>query len=141
MSELAFVDASARIAITNRKDRNRGEAAKIFQRLLGTPTALVTTNWTAYEALTVVKSRLGFSQAERLWQRITSRTVVELVEVDQQIESDALRLFWRYQDKTWGVVDCSSLVVMDAVGCRHVFAYDTHFIEASRQFGLTVIKE
>jgi predicted nucleic acid-binding protein len=141
MSELVFVDASAWIAITNRKDRNRGEAAKIFQRLLGTPTALVTTNWTAYEALTVVKSRLGFSQAERLWQRITSRTVVELVEVDQQIESDALRLFWRYQDKTWGVVDCSGLVVMDAVGCRHVFAYAAHFIEASRQFGFTVIKE
>ena len=102
MREPVFVDASAWIAITNRKDRNRGEAVRIFQRLLGTPTALVTTNWTAYEALTIVKSRLGFSQAERLWQRITSRTVVELVEVDQEIESDALRLFWRYQDKKMG---------------------------------------
>jgi predicted nucleic acid-binding protein len=139
MSELVFVDASAWIAITNRKDRNRGEAVRIFQRLLGTSTVLVTT--TAYEALTIVKSRLGFSQAERLWQRITSRTVVELVEIDQEIESDALQLFWRYQDKKWGVVDCSSLVVMDAIGCRNVFAYDTHFIEASRQFGFTVIKE
>jgi predicted nucleic acid-binding protein len=135
-----FVDASAWIAITNRKDRNHSEAVQIFQRLLGTSTALVTTNWTAYEALTIVKSRLGFSQAERLWQRLTSRTVVELVDVDPQIETDTLRLFWRYQDKTWGVVDCSSLVVMDAVGCRRVFAYDTHFIEASRQFGFTLVK-
>jgi predicted nucleic acid-binding protein len=140
MSEPVFVDASAWVAITNRKDRNRGEAVKIFRRLLSTPTALVTTNWTAYEALTIVKSRLGFSQAERLWQRITSRAVVELVAVDEEIERDALELFWRYQDKSWGVVDCSSLVVMEAVGSRSAFAYDKHFVEASRQFGFTVVQ-
>jgi predicted nucleic acid-binding protein len=54
MNEPVFVDASAWVAVTNRKDRNRGEAVKIFQRLLRTSTALVTTNWTAYEALTIV---------------------------------------------------------------------------------------
>jgi hypothetical protein len=52
-----------------------------------------------YEALTIVKAP-GFSQAERLWQRIASRAVVELVAVDEEIETDALKLFWRYQDKT-----------------------------------------
>jgi predicted nucleic acid-binding protein len=82
----------------------------------------VTTNWTAYEALTIAKSRLGFSQAEQLWDRIKSRAVIELVAVDEPIEREALKLFWRYQDKTGGMVDCSSLVVMYAVGCHHVFA-------------------
>ena len=86
MSEPVFVDASAWVAITNRRDRNHGEATKIFQRLLRSSTALVTTNWTAYEALTIVKSRLGYSQAERLWRRMTSRAIVELVAVDEQIE-------------------------------------------------------
>lgn len=141
MNEPVFVDASAWVAITNRKDRNGREAVKIFRRLLSTRVALLTTNWTAYEALTLVKSRLGFSQAERLWARIRTRAVVELVAVDEQVERDALELFWRYQDKTWGVVDCSSLVLMEAIGCRHVFAYDTHFVEASRQFGFTVLKQ
>jgi uncharacterized protein len=140
MSEPVFVDASAWIAIVNRKDRNRREAVRIFQRLLRSSTGLVTSNWTAYEALTIVKSRLGFSQAERFWERMKSRAVVELVAVDEHIEREALELFWRYRDKTWGVVDCTSLVVMDAVGCRHVFAFDTHFTEASRQFGFTVVK-
>jgi len=65
---------------------------------------------------------------------------VELVAVDEQIERDALELFWRYQDKTWGVVDCSSLVVMEAVGSRSAFAYDKHFVDANRQFGFTVVK-
>ena len=140
MKDPVFIDASAWIAIINRKDRNHREAVKIFQRLLRTSTPLVTTNWTAYEALTIVKSRLGISQAEQLWDRIKSRALVELVAVDEPIEREAVKLFWRYQDKTWGVVDCSGLVVMDAVGCRHVFAYDTHFTEATRQFGFTLVK-
>jgi predicted nucleic acid-binding protein len=139
MSQPVFVDASAWVAITNRKDRNHKEAVQIFRRLLASSTLLITTTWTTYEALSIVKSRLGFSQAERLWDRIKSRSVVDLIRIDEQTEGDALELFWRYRDKKWGVVDCASLVVMEAVGCRQAFAYDGHFIEASRQFGFAVV--
>ena len=140
MSPPVFLDASAWVAVTNRKDQNHNESVQIYRRLLGSSTRLITTTWTAYEALTIVKSRLGFSQAERLWDRIKSRAVVDLVRIDQRIEKSALELFWRYEDKTWGVVDCSSLIVMKAIGCRQAFAYDTHFIEASRQFGFAIVK-
>lgn len=140
MSQPVFVDASAWVAVTNRKDRNHQEAIRIFRQLLESSTLLITTTWTTYEALTIVKSHLGYSQAERLWDRIKSRLVVDLIWVDEQIERDALELFWRYEDKKWGVVDCSSLIVMKAVGCRQAFAYDGHFIEASRQFGFAVVK-
>ena len=139
MIDPVFVDASAWIAIINRKDNKHKTAVRIYQRLLYSQALLFTTNWTAYEALTLVKSRLGFAQAGRLWERITSRSVVELVAVDEPIERDALKLFWRYEDKTWGVVDCTSLVVMDIVGCRQAFAFDVHFTEASRQFGFAVL--
>ena len=101
MSQPVFVDASAWVAIANRKDRNHKEAVQIFRRLLSSSTRLIATTWTAYEALTIVKSRLGFSQAERLWARIKSRSVVDLIRIDDQIDSDALELFWRHKDKTW----------------------------------------
>lgn len=140
MIQPVFLDASAWVAITNRKDRNHNASIQIYRRLLAASTLLVTTTWTAYEALTIVKSRLGFSQAERLWERIKSRAVVDLVWIDERIEKRALELFWRYEDKTWGVVDCSSLIVMESVGCRQVFAYDAHFVEASRQFGFAIVK-
>lgn len=65
---------------------------------------------------------------------------MDLIWVDEKIEREALELFWCYKDKKWGVVDCSSLVVMKAVGCRQAFAYDGHFVEASRQFGFAVVK-
>lgn len=50
-----------------------------------------------------------------------------------------MEIFWRYRDKTWGVVDCSSLVVMRALEFQRAFAFDAHFVEASRQFGFTVL--
>lgn len=139
MSQPVFLDASAWVAIPNRKDHNHGDSVRIYRRLLGSSTRLVTTTWTAYEALTIVKSRLGFVPAEQLWDRIKSRAVVDLVWIDEKLERAALELFWRYQDKKWGVVDCSSFVVMKAVGCRRAFAYDSHFIEASRQVGFAIV--
>ena len=48
---LVFIDASAWVAIANRKDRNHRLAVLIFRRLLGSSTRLVATNWTLYEAL------------------------------------------------------------------------------------------
>jgi len=139
MSTPVFIDAFAWVAITNRKDRIHGVAVQSFRRLLGSPTRLIATDWTVYEALTIVKSRLGVNQAERLWDRLRARSVVDVIRVDGHVERDALELFWRYRDKTWGVVDCSSLIAMKLVGCRRAFAYDRHFVEASRQFGLVLV--
>ncbi len=140
MSQPVFLDASAWVAITNRKDQHHNESVQIYRRLLGSSTLLVTTNWTAYEALTIVKSRLGFLPAERLWNRLKSRAVVDLIWVDEKIEREALELFWRYKDMKWGVVDCGSFVVMKSIGCRQAFAYDSHFIEAGRQIGFAVVE-
>jgi predicted nucleic acid-binding protein len=86
MSQPILVDASAWVAIANRKDRNHREAVQIFRRLLGSSSRLVSTTWTACEAVTIVKSRLGFRQAERLWDRIESKAVVDLIWIDRQIE-------------------------------------------------------
>ena len=141
MSEPVFVDASAWVALTNTKDRYYTDATSIYRRLLQSATPLITSTWTAYEALTIVKVKLGYSQAERLWRRIQRPSVVELVTVDERIEAEALDLFWRYKDKDWGVVDCASIVVMDGTGCRQAFAFDRHFMEASQQYGFLLVRE
>ncbi len=141
MSETVFVDASAWVAITNGKDRFHEDALRVFHRLLQSKTPLITSTWTAYEALTIVKTRLGYGQAERLWERMLRPSVVELAAVDERIEAEALELFWQYKDKDWGVVDCASLVVMDEGGCNQAFAFDRHFVQASQQYGFSLVKE
>jgi len=141
MSEPVFVDASAWVAITNRTDRVHDEALRIYHRLLRSQTPLITSTWTAYGALTIVKTKLGYSQAERLWQRMLQPSVVTLIKVDERIETEALDLFWSYRDKDWGVVDCASLRIMEETGCQQAFVFDRHFTEASKQYGLSLARK
>lgn len=139
MSEPVFVDASAWVAITNRRDRFHQEALAIYRSLLRSSTPFITSTWTAYEALSIVKTKLGYHPAEILWQRILERSIVTLIRVDEAIEAGAVEIFWRHRDKDWGVVDCSSLRIMEATDCHRAFVFDRHFTEASRQFGFTVV--
>jgi uncharacterized protein len=140
MSEPVFVDASAWVAITNKRDRFHDEALRVYHRLLRSQTSLITSTWTGYEALTIVKTKLGHKQAERLWRRMLRPSVVTLIKVDERIEAGALELFWSYQDKDWGVVDCASLRIMEETGCLQAFAFDRHFTEASKQYGFSLAR-
>ena len=124
----------------HKTDRFHDEALRVYHRLLRSQTPLITSTWTGYEALTIVKTKLGYNQAEKLWERMLRPSVVTLIKVDERIEAEGLQLFWSYQDKDWGVVDCASLRVMEETGCRKAFAYDRHFIEASTQFGFSLAR-
>jgi hypothetical protein len=141
MSEPVFVDASAWVAITNRTDRVHDEALRVYHRLLRSQTPLITSTWTAYEALTIVKTKLGYNPAEKLWQRMLRPSVVTFIKVDERIEAGALELFWSYRDKDWGVVDCASLRIMEETGCQQAFAFDRHFTEASQQYGFSLARK
>ncbi len=57
MSEPVFVDASAWVAIANRKDRYHDEALRVYRHLLRSGIPLISSTWTAYEALTIVKTK------------------------------------------------------------------------------------
>ena len=134
-----FVDASGWLAAFNRRDHLYSVARPLLEACLDRGIELVTTNWTAYEALSMLKSRGGPDVASLLWEVISIDVAVILAEVTPEVEASALDLFFAYRDKTWGVVDCASIVVMELVGCRQVVAFDRHFVEASRQRGFEVL--
>jgi predicted nucleic acid-binding protein len=134
-----FVDASAWVAFFNRRDAHQTQAREQMTALLRSGIALVTSTWTTYEAITIVRSKLGYGRARRLWQFANNRRIISMIRVDPRIESAALKLFWQHRDKDWGVVDCASLVIMERIGCQTVFAYDRHFVEASRQRGFAAL--
>jgi predicted nucleic acid-binding protein len=124
LSSPIFVDASAWIALLDRRDRHHEQARQIFEACFARRVRLVTTTWTAYEALSL----------------LTDRSSVTLVRVTEDIENRALNLFFAYQDKTWGVVDCANLGVMEDLGCPQSFGFDHHFVEASRQRGFELLR-
>ncbi len=138
MKERVFVDASAWISIVYRKDKYHQEAKAIYQRLLDSDVLLMVTNWVAYEALSFLKSRVGYAPALSLYEVLTDKELVWWEDVTPDIEGKAVEIFWRYEDKTWGIVDCASLIVMEIMGCQYAFGFDHHFVEAAEQYGFVL---
>lgn len=139
MRQAVFVDASAWVAIVNRRDAHHKAAVDFYAELLTARALLFTTNWTAYEALSLLKGRVGPEAAKRLWQILGDVRLVRLVRVGKALETQGLKMFFEYGDKTWGVVDCTSLALMNLLECRRAFAFDSHFREAGRQQGVEVL--
>jgi hypothetical protein len=134
-----FVDASAWLAASNRRDRHHAEARAWLDACIAQRVELVTTTWTAYEALSILKSRDGWIAVARLWSLLTESNGVTLVYVTKEIEERAVDLFLRFRDKTWGVVDCANMIVMEDLGCHQALGFDHHFVEASRQRGFELL--
>ncbi len=133
-----FLDASAWVALGNKKDHYHNVAQAIYEKILRERMVRVTSTWTIYEALSILKSRVGYDRARELWEIVTQPRLVSMMPVDIEIEESAVDIFFRYRDKDWGIIDCSSLIVIERTGCKIVVAFDLHFSQAAKQFGLNI---
>jgi len=102
LSSPIFVDASAWIGASDRRDQHHVRARTLLEECFARQIRLVTTTWTAYEALSVLKSRAGSDAASGLWSLLTDRSLVTLIRVTEDFEARAIALFFAYGDKTWG---------------------------------------
>ena len=139
ISSIVFVDASAWIALFHQKDAYHLSAWRVYERLLDEGKGFLTTNWVAYETITVLKNRASYDAAKTLWNILQDPELSQVISINKRLEERAVDLFWRYQDKRWGVVDCSSMLVMEMKNCSLSFGYDHHFVEASKQYGFTLL--
>ena len=136
---LIFVDASAWIALYHKKDAHHREAWKSYEKLLEGGNKFLTSNWVSYEAISVIKTRASYDAAKSLWDILCDAELSRFLPIGKDLEEKSVGLFWQYQDKKWGIVDCSSILLMEMEKCKTAFGYDNHFVEAARQYGFTMI--
>ncbi|RLA89174.1 MAG: hypothetical protein DRG58_05850 [Deltaproteobacteria bacterium] len=134
MSRRVFVDASGWIALMYEKDGHHDTAAKLYERELRQDSQFFISNWTIYEAFSMIKKKAGIHQAEKLRDLVEDINIVAALKVDSKIEAEAVKLFWDYKDKNWGIVDITSLLIMKKCHCQYALAFDQHFREAAEQF-------
>ena len=134
-----FTDASAWIALYHKRDNHHRTAWIVYEQLINEAKKFLTSNWVAYEAITILKNRVDYRTAKTLWDILQDSELSQIIHINSRLEKDAVDLFWRYQDKRWGVVDCSSILLMEREKCSLAFGYDSHFVEASRQYGFTLL--
>ncbi|HEV8579808.1 MAG TPA: PIN domain-containing protein [Thermoanaerobaculia bacterium] len=68
--------------------------------------------------------RLGSREAVR------SSSHARIVTISERLFLEALELYSKRSDKTWGLVDCASFVVMEKEGIDEAFTNDRHFVQA-----------
>jgi predicted nucleic acid-binding protein len=55
---------------------------------------------------------------------------VEIVHVDQELDSLSWQLLSNRLDKSWSLVDCSSFVIMERLNLTEALTNDHHFEQA-----------
>jgi len=65
--KMVIVDASAWIALYHKRDNYHQSAWIVYEQSLNEARKFLTSNWVAYEALTILKSRSSYKAARTLW--------------------------------------------------------------------------
>lgn len=127
MLEPLFVDTGYVIALINENDNHHRRALSLAERCSGYP--LVTTDAVLLEAGNAL-SRIARRQCSQLIHAFQDADEMTLVHMNPVLFKQAVNLFDRYQDKTWGLVDCLSFVVMREMQISTALTFDHHFAQA-----------
>lgn len=129
LKRAVFIDTSALYAIFAPKDNLKQLCNEIFEEIISKYSVnLYTTTFVIYETLSKLK-KFGLDQCKKL-QVLIDNNIINVFPVDETLETKGLILFWNYEDKTWGVVDCISIEFMKEYQINYVFGLDEHFEQA-----------
>jgi hypothetical protein len=127
MREPLFVDTGYIIALINENDNHHRQALRLAERHSGYP--LVTTNAVLLETGNAL-SRIARHECSQLIHAFQEADEMTLIHMNPVLFKQAVNLFARYQDKTWGLVDCLSFVVMREMQITTALTFDHHFEQA-----------
>jgi predicted nucleic acid-binding protein len=132
-----LLDTSGWIALLNASDGLHPEAVKVWQDPRVSGDIVVVTDWIVAETgngLSRSPARSRFAQTVR---QLIASPHAEVVFVDEVVLSLALQPYEARADKSWGLVDCASMVVMRQEGITDAFSCDRHFTQAGFRCLLT----
>lgn len=127
MPEPLFVDTGYVIALVNTNDQHHAQALRLAKKYTGYP--LITTDAVLLEIGNAL-SRIARRQASQIIHHFHAAEEVTVIHLNPMLFNSALSLYDAYQDKTWGLVDCVSFVVMREMRLSQALAFDQHFVQA-----------
>ena len=129
-SGLTFVDASGWIALVNANDTLHQQSARLFQQGLNEGGGFVTSSVVLLEVgnwLSPVPLR---RLASGLMERIENSRRIEVVELTPELYRKGWQLYRERPDKDWGVIDCTSFIIMQERNIVETLTADRHFQQA-----------
>jgi hypothetical protein len=130
MSSSILLDTNGWLMLLNSGDSRHAEADRLWRDIIQAGADVVLTDWIVAETgngSARSRNRQGFVDAAKA---IIRESRVELVVVDEDLLQRSLELYARHADKSWGLVDSASFVVMQDRGITEAFTSDQHFVQA-----------
>jgi uncharacterized protein len=122
-----FVDTGFVVALINEKDEYHDKAIELSIEFERKP-VLITDS-----ILLEIGNSLSRSHRESAIsaiERFLTTEETEVVRLDETLFNKAFELYKSHSDKTWGLVDCVSFVVMKENGITDALTCDRHYVQA-----------
>ena len=123
-----FVDTSGAFAAGYRRDGNFGRARQILARAAREQRLLVTTTYVVAETHALFLARAGRDAGMGFLRSVESRTF-RVVRPSESDEVAARQLIYRCPDKDFSLTDAISFVLMEQLGIRTAFTFDSAFAQ------------
>jgi predicted nucleic acid-binding protein len=118
------------VALLNSVDALHDKADDVWRDLGAQGVRVMLTDWIIAETgngLARTRARTQFPQAI---QRLMASPQVDLVYATDVLLRRAIELYSSHADKSWGLIDCASFLVMRDHGISAAFTSDRHFEQA-----------
>ncbi len=132
MANRVFVDTSFVLALINERDQYHQQAEALSFKF--EESFLITTVAVLLEIGNALAKDFR-QEANAVIRLLRSSARVDVVQIDERLLEKALEIYEKYNDKTWGLVDCLSFIVMGERGLTDVLTFDRDFSAA----GFTVL--
>jgi hypothetical protein len=130
MADRVFLDTVGLVALLNRDDYYHEEASVVFRSFGEAGRRLVTTELILGELGNTLARTPLRGEAGWLIDQLHVDPCVEVVYADRDLLREGVELYVSRTDKTWGLVDCVSFVVMTKLSIVDAFTADHHFRQA-----------
>ena len=125
-----FLDTSFAIALVSPRDQHHSLAREWSGAIRQASGRLVTTTGVLLEIGNGLCAPHRRVAAHRLIESIELDPTIHVVEIEPVLRARARRLYGARPDKSWGLVDCASFVVMRERGLTDALTADHHFEQA-----------
>lgn len=130
MMNKVFVDAAFAIALASPRDRYHSVASALAADLRKNNSMMVTTVAVLLEIGNALSRRRHRQAGKRIIQSLRTDSMVEVIQLDDDLVSRGFALFSSRDDKEWSITDCISFAVMASLGTKEALTPDKHFVQA-----------
>jgi hypothetical protein len=129
MAEI-FVDTVAWLALINTNDALHESARQIMGQWRDQQVRLTTTEFILLEVADALCAPSLRAQTIRFIAGLRRMPILEIIPVSERLFDEGWTLYCQRSDKSWGLTDCISFVVMQRRQLTQAFTSDHHFEQA-----------